>query len=94
MRRRAAGFSGVSAKLAAATVSASVSAKSYGALQVTACTRSMPSMCGTARAFSIKACASCAPVAMMPRMTPAERSLRVSARVSTSAMATMPCFVR
>jgi hypothetical protein len=59
------------------------------ASQVTSFTRSAPSIFGIARAFATSASGSAAPVAITPRITPAERSTRVSARVSMSAMATM-----
>ncbi len=62
---------------------------SNGASQVTSLTRSAPSICGIARAFSTSSAGSTWPVAMTPRITPADRSTRVSARVSMSAMATM-----
>ena len=51
-------------------------------------------MCGAARAFSISTCGSTEPVAMMPRMTPPERSFLVRARVSMSPMATTPFCTR
>ena len=62
--------------------------QSNGDAHVTSRTRSVPSMCGIARACSTSSPASTSPVAMTPRMTPAERSSRVSSRVSMSAMAT------
>ena len=46
-------------------------------------------MCVIWRALSTSAAGSTAPVAMMPRMTPAERSFFVNARVSMSPIATM-----
>ena len=51
-------------------------------------------MCGIGRAFSTSAAGSTVPVAMMPRITPPERSFLVSARVSMSPMATMSWRVR
>ena len=70
------------------------SRQSKGRSQVTSLTRSAPSIFGIARAFSTSAAGSTVPVAITPRMTPADRSTRVSARVSMSAMATMLCVTR
>ena len=67
---------------------------SNGLAQVTSFTRSAPSIFGIERACSTSAAGSTGPVAITPRMTPADRSTRVSARVSMSAMATMPCLTR
>jgi hypothetical protein len=65
-----------------------------GASQVTAFTQSAPSIFAEALAFSTSAWGLTSPVAMTPRITPTLRSTRVSARVSTSAMATMPLVFR
>ena len=59
-----------------------------GAAHVTSRTRSVPSMVGIAHASCTSSPVSTSPVAMTPRMTPDERSSRVSSRVSMSAMAT------
>jgi hypothetical protein len=51
-------------------------------------------MCAICRVFSINAAGSTVPVAIMPRITPPERSFLVSARVSISPIATMLWRVR
>ena len=62
---------------------------------VTSRTRSDPSIFGSARARSTSAFGSSSlPVTTTPRITPPERSFRVSARVSMSEMATMPLATR
>ena len=64
--------------------------QSNASADVTPRTRSEPSIVGIALARSTSAFGSSwLPVAMTPRITPPERSCRVSARVSMSAMATM-----
>ena len=68
---------------------ASAGCQSNGASQVTPSTRSEPSIGGSSRARSTSSRGSTSPVAMTPRITPADRSTRVSARVSMSEMATM-----
>ena len=65
-----------------------------GDSHVTSLTRSVPSMLGIARACCTSSPVSTSPVAMTPRMTPADRSSRVSSRVSMSAMATMLFVMR
>ena len=66
----------------------------YGLSQVTPRTRSEPSIFRIARALATSSSGSTCPVAMTPRMTPAERSTRVSDRVSMSAIATILCAMR
>ena len=64
---------------------------SNGCSHVTVWTQSAPSIRAPRRARSTRAAGSSdAPVAMTPRITPADRSTRVKARVSISAIATMP----
>lgn len=60
-----------------------------GSGQVTPLTRSAPSIRGNARARATKSSGlTPGPVAITPRMTPEDRSSRVSARVSTPEIAT------